>query len=282
VGNFGWSNKVATPWFGSVYPTKRAYNARMGKATASVRSGAASLASATGRRRGRKEPKHAFGFLDETGTLGGPRDLFFAVGLMRCRNPYELQRPMQRIRDKQHFYDEIKWNQVSAKKLPLLISLVDVFFASDATFSAFITDKQKHDVIKRFGGQFGAYECLSRQLVRASIKPGETMFLIADEYSTPPMETFEENVRDYVNRKLRRTAVAGVCRMRSSGVDLLQLIDLLLGAVVYEYKGSAGAVGMAKYKPKVQLLNHIKQKAGVKTFIGGHRDDRLNIADYHS
>jgi hypothetical protein len=34
-------------------------------------------------------------------------------------------------------------------------------------------------------------------------------------------------------------------------------------------------------KPKVQLLNYIKERAGVQTFVGGYRDDRLNIADYH-
>jgi hypothetical protein len=84
---------------------------------------------------------------------------------MRTRDPYELQRPIQRIRDKRHFYDEIKWSQVSAKKLPLLETLIDVFFASPATLSVFVIDKQKHDPIARFGGLFEAYECLARQLV---------------------------------------------------------------------------------------------------------------------
>jgi hypothetical protein len=107
------------------------------------------------------------------------------------------------------------------------------------------------------------------------------MFLIADEYSTPPGETFEENVRDYVNKKIRRKAVAGVCRMRSTGVDLLQLIDLFIGAIAYEYKAESGIVGLADYKPKTQLLNHIKQRAGVETFVGGYRDDAINVADYH-
>jgi hypothetical protein len=56
---------------------------------------------ATAQRRGStRQPQYAFGFLDETGTLGSPRDPIFAVGLMRTRDPYELQRPMQRIRDK--------------------------------------------------------------------------------------------------------------------------------------------------------------------------------------
>jgi hypothetical protein len=224
---------------------------------------------------------YAFGFLDETGTLASPRDPFFAVGLLRCRDPYELQRPMQRIRDRKHFYDEIKWGKVSGKKLPIVKILTDVFFSADASLTVFVTDKRKHDVISRFDGQFGAYEALARQLVRASIRRGETMFLIADEYSTPPQVTFEENVRDHVNRKLRRKAVAGVCRMRSTGVDRLQLIDLILGAIVYEYKAECGIVGLADYKPKTKLLNHIKAKAGVDSFVGGYRDEKINVADYH-
>ena len=83
-----------------------------------------------------------------------------------------------------------------------------------------------------------------------------------------------------MNKKFNRPAVAGVCRMRSSGVDLLQLIDVLLGAVVYEYKAERGVVDLAKYKPKVKLLQHIKRRAGVKTFVGGYRDKRLNVAEY--
>lgn len=101
---------------------------------------------------------------------------------------------MQRIRDRKHFYDEIKWGKVSAKKLDILKILVDVFFSAEASLTVFVTDKRKHDVISRFDGQFGAYEALARQLVHASIRRGETMFLIADEYSTPPGETFEEDV----------------------------------------------------------------------------------------
>jgi hypothetical protein len=224
--------------------------------------------------------KYGFAFLDETGTLGGARDPFFAVGLLRCSEPYVLARPMQRIRDRQHFYDEIKWNKVSEKKLPLMIDLLNVFFSSDATFSAFVTDKRKHDVIGRFGGQFKAYECLARQLVRGSVRRGEVMWVIADEYSTPPAETFEENVRDYVNGQLRRQAVAGVCRMRSHGIDLLQLIDLILGAVVYEYKARTGVVSPSAYKPKAKLLAHLKSRAGAKTFVGGYRDSRFNVAEY--
>jgi hypothetical protein len=218
--------------------------------------------------------------MDETGTLGGARDPFFAVGLLKCTEPFELLRPMQRIRDKRHFYDEIKWNKVSQKKLPVLKELVDVFVRSDAHFSAFICDKRQYDVIGRFKGPFLAYEALARQLVQGNVSRGEYMWLVADEYSTPDHINFEGGVRDWVNKRCQVPAVAGVCRMRSHGVDLLQMIDLLLGAVVYEYKANAGIVGLQVYKPKAALLEHTKKGLGVTSFLGGYRDNRLNIAEY--
>ncbi|MGH2972574.1 MAG: hypothetical protein ACRDLE_10705 [Gaiellaceae bacterium] len=116
-----------------------------------------------------------------------------------------------------------------------------------------------------------------------AIAKHENLWIIADEYSTPPAETFEENVRDWVNRKLKAPgSVAGVCRMRSSGVDLLQMVDLLLGAVVYEHKAQSGIVSLGSYKPKVRLLERVREAAGVSTFIGGYRDARLNIVEYNA
>jgi hypothetical protein len=76
-----------------------------------------------------------------------------------------------------------------------------------------------------------------------------------------------------------RRPVAGVCRMRSSGIDVLQIADLLLGATVYEYKQ---AHGLVKYKPKLDLLAHIKKRTGVSTFVGGYTDTRINVAEYKS
>lgn len=192
-----------------------------------------------------------------------------------------MLRPIQRIRDKHHFYDEIKWNKVSEKNLPILRDLVNILLNSDMSLHAYVADKSKHDVISRFGGQFKAYECLARQLVLGAIEKREMLWIIADEYSTPPAETFEENVRDWVNKKLKAPGgVAGVCRMRSTGVDLLQMVDLLLGAIVYEYKAQSGIVSLGGYKPKVKLLESLKAAAGLTTFVGGYRDARLNVVQY--
>ena len=33
---------------------------------------------------------------------------------------------------------------------------------------------------------------------------------------------------------------------------------------------------------KVKLLDYIKEKAGVKSFVGGYRDGRINVTTYHN
>jgi hypothetical protein len=222
----------------------------------------------------------AFIFLDETGRLPVARDRFFAVGLLKCPEPAAIQRPMQRLRDQKEFRAEMKWSEVRLNTLPIYRKALSYFFAcTDAKFSCFVTDKDINDPIKRFGNQWRAYERLSAQLLVGNIEKGETVTVLADEYSTPSNVTFEENVRKLVERKLQREAIGGVCRMRSTGVDLFQILDVLLGAVAYDFKIAAGLAADTE-NPKGRLLHYIKDRFGVTTFVGGHHDARLNVKEF--
>jgi len=53
----------------------------------------ARVAASTTKQAGQSAARHAFGFLDETGTIHGPRDPFFAVGLLLCRGRLDTPRP---------------------------------------------------------------------------------------------------------------------------------------------------------------------------------------------
>jgi hypothetical protein len=105
------------------------------------------------------------------------------------------------------------------------------------------------------------------------------MIVLADEYSTPAKVDFEGSVRRCVNGRLGQKVIVGICRMRSTGVDLFQVLDVLLGAVVYDYKLQAGLVPGGGSAPKLDLLNHIKAKIGVNSLVGGLRSRRVNIAE---
>jgi hypothetical protein len=107
------------------------------------------------------------------------------------------------------------------------------------------------------------------------------MIVLADEYSTPAKVDFEGNVRRCVNGRLGQKVVVGICRMRSTGVDLFQVLDVLLGAVVYDYKMQAGLIPGAGSPPKVDVLNHIRGNLGVASLIGGIKGRRINIAEHH-
>ena len=219
-------------------------------------------------------------FMDETGAL--KTDRIFAVGILKCPTPAVVQRPLTLMRDRRHFYDELKWNDLNRHGLlPTYVEAVDAFFrCGEATFACFVADRSKADPVARFGDHWKAYERLAAQLIVGNIAPQEYVAILADEYSTPSGITFEEDLQAHVERVLKRRAIVGVCRMRSTGVDLFQVLDLLVGAVAYDYKVHVGLIPPAGKSPKRDLLAHILGGFSITTFVGGVRGPRLNTAEY--
>lgn len=79
--------------------------------------------------------------MDETGAVKSDR--IFAVGILKCPSPAVVQRPFQVMRDKNHFYQELKWNELNRRGLlPVYREAVDCFFrCGEATFASFVADK---------------------------------------------------------------------------------------------------------------------------------------------
>jgi hypothetical protein len=75
--------------------------------------------------------------------------------------------------------------------------------------------------------------------------------VLADNYSTPAGVTFEESLKERVHRRLNRLAVTHVVRLDSRAADALQLVDLLVSAVAFEFRRSVGAASLRS--PKAQL-----------------------------
>ena len=59
---------------------------------------------------------------------------------------------------------------------------------------------------------------------------------------------------------------------------MIQIADLLLGAVVYEFKYKNKIVSGDKYK--IKIYKYIKQKAGINTFVNGNKKKDFNIILY--
>lgn len=102
--------------------------------------------------------------------------------------------------------------------------------------------------------------------------------MLADNYSTPDNVVFEIDVRREVNQRLKKLVLVSVCRLDSRSCDGLQLVDILTGAVTFEYRQAAGLAGSRS--AKAHLAADLRQLYGVGSVVGGFRNSRLNVAVY--
>ena len=85
---------------------------------------------------------------------------------------------------------------------------------------------------------------------------------------------FEVNVKRKINETLERLAANGVVRFDSRSNDLLQLTDLLVGAITYDLKLSTGLIPRG-YKYKRRFTEQLKRNLGVVTFLEGFKTTTL-------
>lgn len=216
-------------------------------------------------------------FLDETGAIA--RDRIFAIGLLKVAEPATLLRAVQKWRDRRHWYNEIKYYDVTRGSLDLYREVVDISLgAAGVQFYCFVADRDVADPVTRFGTQWDAYEKMAEQMVTASIKPGELLTVLADNYSTPDEVLFEQTLRANINRRLRRLAVVSVCRLDSKSSDGLQVADLLTSACALEFRIAAGLASPTS--TKAVLAEHVRAALGASSCLSGWRNERHSVAIY--
>jgi hypothetical protein len=184
----------------------------------------------------------AVAFLDETGLIS--QDRFFAVGVLKHSDPTQLLREVGKVRNRHEFHTkngrEFKFSRLTGGTLPIYTEAAELVAKSEATFACFVVDTAIADPLSRFGGPWRAYAKLAAQLLHGSTRPREIVTVLADSYSTPDTVTIEQDIRDDVNRRFDRLAISAVVREDSRASDGLQLADLMLGAVVFEFREAAG------------------------------------------
>jgi len=216
-------------------------------------------------------------FLDETGMLRASRDPVFVVGLVHSREPSVLTRQIQTIRDRHHWYDEMKWTSITGgnRNLVAYEKVIDAFFdcsLDDARFACIVMLKRELDLQRYFlGNVWEAYEAFAALEVRLSLFDDEIVTVLADDMSAPPMVTFEPNLKRRVNEKKGRLAVVNVVRLNSKGCELIQLADVLVGAVAYDFKLKLGTLPAPPSPEKLAILDRIKNHVGTTDFTVGHR-----------
>lgn len=218
-----------------------------------------------------------FCFLDETGTLSDQRDQYFTVGILKMSQPYYLLSKLYFERSKIRFYDEVKFNKLSKNNIDFAKTVIDSLFDTKSiSFCSYSISTKSDYYLKNFDkNPWLAYEQITLKLLGAVLSNHEIIILIADYVTTPKEIRFEVDVKKHFNQANKRLALAGVCRFDSKSNDLLQLTDLLIGAVTYDIKLKKGLVPGSK--SKIELVEYLKSKLGTDTFVKGFKNHNFNV-----
>ena len=219
-----------------------------------------------------------FCFLDESGNLSNPKDPFFTIGIIKCSQPYYLQSKILYERRRRNFYDEMKFNKLSKNNLEFAKFALDSFFETkNVSFASYTLDLQGNYFAGNFDGNpWQAYEDITTRLLKASVSESEILIVIADHITVPKDIRFEVNVKRRINDDLQRLAIAGVCRFDSKSNDLLQVADLLIGAVNYDLKFATGLISSGD-KHKRQFLEYLRKNLGTTSFVYGFKNRDFKI-----
>jgi hypothetical protein len=131
---------------------------------------------------------------------------------------------------------ELKFAEIKSTTRPHYEQLIDYFTTQpDGYFCAFIVDKRMPGVnpIAVCGSPWDALITYSITMLKRNVTASEEAIVIADNYQKPKAHPyfFERQVVSALKGR-----VANAVMMDSASSVLLQLVDVLLGAVIYHYK----------------------------------------------
>jgi len=216
-----------------------------------------------------REIKTSFCFLDETGFLNNGKDKYFALGIVKCQKPEKLYNLLRSVRDRNNYHEELKWAQINS---PVRFRVAMDFFKcflenADTEFNCIILNKNELDFQTEYNNDLSkVYRSFTISLLKliAGKAPDELLVILADNYFTPKDFELEETIKKFTNSHYQKFVVAGVCQIDSKSSDLLQLTDLILGAIVYDLKKIDGLIQGVSNTYRRKFLNFLYQRLKIK------------------
>ncbi len=171
---------------------------------------------------------------------------------------------------------ELKWNAVSPAKLDYYVEVINYFFANPKLhFRALIvSDKTqlKHDDFGQSHDDF--YYKMYFNLLKTIIVPGdnyEVYIDIKDSRSEQKVKKLKEVISNS-HYDFDQSMIKRIQQVNSSEVELIQLTDLLLGAVVYYQRDLNGS------QAKLKLIDLIKEKSKYSLTLSTlYKEDKFNL-----
>lgn len=176
---------------------------------------------------------------------------------------------IEAIKAKHHFYGEIKWSKVSKSQHLFYQDIVEYFFASDLAFRAIVVKKDQ--IIAAYEGETydTFYYRMYYQLIHHKLDMTKRYNIYLD---------IKDNLSAKKVRKLKDIlqtqygVIHNLQNIRSHESVMMQIADLLMGAINYHLRGDGKMLAKNKLIQRIQQLsNHSLQSSTAKD------EDKMNL-----
>ena len=200
-------------------------------------------------------------YCDESCHLENDRQPVMLLGAIWCPKSYvrKISAELRELKSKHHARGELKWVKVSKARQRFYLELVDYFFTTPQLhFRCLVVDdksKLNHDYFN-LGSHDTFYYKMYYSMLKTILSPENSYHIyidIKDTLSQNKVNKLREvlcnNVYDFT-----RQMIANIQHIRSHESELLQLADLLIGAVSYKNRK------LNENPAKVMIVNSIEKK----------------------
>jgi len=219
-------------------------------------------------------------YCDESCHLEHDQSKVMVLGAIWCQKEvkHEVFGRIREIKAKYGFKPEfeIKWNKVSNARLDFYLELINYFFDDDDIHfrGLVVPDKTmlNHHFFNQDHNTF--YYKMYFDLLKVILAPQCGYNIYIDKKDTKGQDKVLElqkvlrnNHYDYQNQIIRK-----IQQVQSHEVELLQITDLLCGALSYLHRGLQGN------KAKLELIEKIKYRSGyglIKSTL--YKEDKMNV-----
>ncbi|MTK53748.1 DUF3800 domain-containing protein [Paludibacter sp.] len=158
-------------------------------------------------------------------------------------------RNIRALKEKYFFKGEVKWSALSKSQYPFYKELIEYFFATDLQFRAIVIDKSqlKHELFHQTHDDF--YDKMYFQLLSKKIFPEYNYNIYIDIKDTHSYEK-AASLMNYLNRNFVSVRTLQVIRSYES--ELMQLTDVLMGAIAYHLRNEKRVIAKNKIIDRIQ------------------------------
>lgn len=203
-------------------------------------------------------------YCDESCHLENDKMPFMLIGYVSCAyNQVKLHSDnIRQLKAKHNVFYETKWSGLSKSAYPLYNDLIDYFFATDLQYRAIVIDKTQlnHEAFQQNHDDF--YYKMYFQLLSKKLYPECNYNIYLDIKDTRSAKKVN-GLKKFLNANY--VTVRNLQNIRSHESELMQLTDIITGALSYHLRGLNKVIAKNKIIEKIQQhsnhpLNHSTDK----------------------